>query len=252
MILVAAALSALLLALLCEPIRTQIEFRFGKLRGGQSVSDRVQQYGKDVASRLKPDFEKAGVSYPPADVAYVAFKDTKILEVYARSVTSGPWRYIRTYPILRASGTLGPKLKEGDRQVPEGIYRSESLNPNSRYHLAILVSYPNAFDLKMAAAEGRSRLGGDIMIHGSSVSIGCLAMGNTAAEDLFVLVAHARGSPTKIIISPTDFRRNPNYVPVSGPPWLESLYKDLRRELQPFTLPPDNELSATLGVITGT
>ncbi len=217
-ILVAAALSALVFAWLYEPIRTQIEFGYGKLRGGYTVSDRMQQYGEDVASRIKIDFERAGIAYPPAEVAYVAFKDTKILEVYARSVKSEPWSYIRTYPIQRASGTLGPKLKEGDRQVPEGIYQSESLNPNSRYHLSIRVSYPNAFDRKMAVAEGRSRLGGDIMIHGSSVSIGCLAMGNTAAEDLFVLAAHAPGSPARIIISPTDFRRNSDYVPVSGPP----------------------------------
>ena len=71
------------------------------------------------------------------------------------------------YPIRAASGALGPKLREGDRQVPEGVYDIESLNPNSRFHVALRVGYPNAFDRQMAGREGRTALGGDIMIRAS-------------------------------------------------------------------------------------
>src|SRR5207245_3366655 len=129
----------------------------------------------------------------------------KILEVYA----AGPehrFHPIRTYRILRASGTLGPKLKEGDCQVPEGLYGIESLNPNSLFHLALRVNYPNKFDQEKAMQERRSELGGDIMVHGGSCSIGCIAMGDEAAEDLFVLSALTGLDNIKLIFSPVDFR----------------------------------------------
>src|SRR5690606_651865 len=125
------------------------------------------QYGPRVARRLRPDFRAAGVVYPPHEVAYVAFKDSRRLEVHAKGAAGERWRFVKSYPILAASGGPGPKLAEGGRQVPEGIYRAEFLNANSRYHLSIRVSYPNAFDREMAARDGRTRLGGDIMIHGS-------------------------------------------------------------------------------------
>src|SRR5690606_33287906 len=101
----------------------------------------------------------------------------------------GAWVAVHQYPVLAASGQAGPKLREGDRQVPEGFYAIESLHPNSRFHLALRVNYPNQSDRQRAAEDGRTNLGGDIMIHGSNASVGCLAMGDPAAEDLFVLVA---------------------------------------------------------------
>ena len=211
-----------------------MEYAYVKLRGGYTVDERLQQYGEAVADRLKDHFINADVSYPPNEVAYVAFKDTGQLEVYARSSNIEHWRFIKTYPILKASGGLGPKLREGDRQVPEGIYRSEFLNPNSRYHLSIRVNYPNEFDREMARLDDRNQLGGDIMIHGSSVSIGCLAMGNLAAEDLFVLAASTEASTATIVISPTDFRINPGLEASDSPVWLSKLYADLRVELGQF------------------
>src|SRR5690606_4961 len=101
----------------------------------------------------------------------------------------GVLRFVRALPVLAASGRVGPKLQYGDYQVPEGFYRIEALNPNSRFHLALRVNYPNAFDRAEAAREGRTHLGGDIMIHGSNASVGCLAMGDVVSEDLFVLAA---------------------------------------------------------------
>lgn len=221
-------------AFIYEPSRTKIDYFYGKLRGGYTVEERLDQYGHRVTKRLKPFFEKAGVKYPPAEVAYLAFKDASQLEVYSRENQNQSWIFIRSYPIVKMSGKLGPKLKEGDRQVPEGIYQSELLNPNSRYHLSIRVSYPNSFDRDMARLEDRHNLGGDIMIHGSSVSIGCLAMGNAAAEDLFILSAMTLPLKTKIIISPTDFRLHANYLVTQGSPWVNTLYDQLRLELAQF------------------
>jgi hypothetical protein len=154
----------------------------------KTVDERLVQFGETARGRWKPYFDRAKTAYPPAGVKLVALKTEKVLQVYAVE-KSGRGRWIRSYPILAASGIPGPKLQEGDGQVPEGIYPIESLNPNSRFHVALRVGYPNMFDSFQAARDGRTRLGGDIMIHGSSVSVGCLAMGNEAAEDLFVLAA---------------------------------------------------------------
>ncbi|MEM7394767.1 MAG: hypothetical protein AAF492_20740, partial [Verrucomicrobiota bacterium] len=125
-----------------------------------TVEDRVEQVGEAAAARWRPYVEKAGVDWPPKRVALLGFKFEQLLEVYADG------HYLRAYPVLAASGAPGPKLKEGDQQVPEGIYAIDFLNPNSRYHLSMRVNSPNAFDRKMAEAEGRTGLGGDIMIHG--------------------------------------------------------------------------------------
>ena len=220
-----------------ESARNRFDFWWGGVRGGYSVDERVQQVGPRVEARLRPAFDAAGVAYPPREVAYLAFKDSGLLQVYARDTDASPWRFIATYPVHAQSGVLGPKLREGDAQVPEGIYSIALLNPNSRYHLSLRVSYPNDFDLQMAAADGRTQLGGGIMIHGDHRSIGCLAMGNDAAEDLFVLAALAAIQPPTVIISPTDFRiGEPANLPAS-PPWTVVLYEALRRALEAFPPP---------------
>ncbi|AKJ27384.1 L,D-transpeptidase family protein [Caldimonas brevitalea] len=229
------AVLLLALALALEPVRGLLAYSWGKVRGGYTLQERLAQYGPDVAGRLRPAFERAGVPYPPHEVAYLSFKDTRRLEVYARASKAQPWRYIKHYPVRAASGELGPKLIEGDRQVPEGQYRAVYLNPNSRFHLSIRLDYPNTFDRRMAATDGRARLGGDIMIHGGAASIGCLAMGDPAAEDLFVLAALVSKERVQVLISPTDFRMVSNRVaPVDRPAWVGSLYEGLRAALAAF------------------
>ncbi|MBI3897161.1 MAG: L,D-transpeptidase family protein [Gammaproteobacteria bacterium] len=207
-------------------------------RGGYTVSERLTQYGPIVESRLRRAFESAGLSYPPHELAYIAFKDSRRFEVYGRMSPVQRWRFVKAYPIRAASGKLGPKLAEGDNQVPEGSYRAAYLNPNSQFHLSIRVNYPNEYDRHVAKADGRTRLGGDIMIHGNAVSIGCLAVGDQAAEDLFVLAALASPERVRVIISPTDFRLASASVPVAGPPWIGDLYVAIRAELQQFQRKP--------------
>lgn len=206
----------------------------GRVRGGYTVAERLEAYGPDVAERLAPAFRHVGLDYPPQDLAYLAFKDTRVLEVYARRTASSIWQFVMAYPVLAASGELGPKLAEGDKQVPEGLYRVELLNPNSKFHLSLRLNYPNEFDRAMAVQDGRTRLGGDIMIHGKDVSVGCLAIGDQAAEDLFVLAALASIDRVRVMISPTDFRRNPPPGPVAEPRWVSRLYADIRAELAQY------------------
>ena len=199
-----------------------------------TIEQRVAQYGARVDTRLRPAFERAGVSYPPAEVTWVAFKDARKIEIYARPLEDSSWQYIKAYPVLGASGRPGPKLAEGDRQVPEGVYQVERLNPGSRFHLSLRLNYPNAFDRRMGAADGRTDLGTDIMIHGSSASIGCLAMGDDAAEDLFILAARAGRDNVRVIIAPTDFRVEPARLIMHEPRWVAMLYANLSEELKQF------------------
>lgn len=216
-----------------------------RVRGGYTVAERLEAYGPEVAERLGPVFRRAGLDYPPQELAFVAFKDTRLLEVYALRPDSRAWQFVTEYPVLAASGEAGPKLAEGDKQVPEGLYRVELLNPNSKFHLSLRLNYPNAFDRAMAAEEGRTRLGGDIMIHGKAASVGCLAIGDRAAEDLFVLSALASLDRVRVLISPTDFRSNPQPGLIEEPRWVRQLYADIRVELGQYRRAP--ALGATVG-----
>ena len=203
----------------------------------KTVGDRVAEFGDVVRARLEPHFRAAGVSYPPERVTLLGFKKERVLEVYAASKET-PFRFIRSYPILAASGLPGPKLREGDRQVPEGIYRVRELNPNSRFHLSLWLDYPNGHDRLRAATEQRGNLGGEIMIHGNAVSRGCLAMGDAAAEDLFVLAALIGIQNVQVILSPIDFRSS-TFVSLPGdsPAWTADLYEQIKRALKPYTRP---------------
>jgi murein L,D-transpeptidase YafK len=207
-----------------------------KRQGLQTIADSYAQYHNQVQSRLALYFEAAHLGYPPKRIVLVAIKQDKLLEVYASA--AGPFRFVRSYPILAASGVSGPKLREGDHQVPEGIYSIEKLNPNSAYHLALRVEYPNQFDIAQAERDHRANLGSDIMIHGSNRSVGCLAMGDEAAEDLFILGAEVGAPQIKLIITPIDFRKT-DQLPADTRlyPWSQELYAHIRRDLADLPLP---------------
>jgi hypothetical protein len=199
-----------------------------RVRGKATVSDRLNQFGATARERWTPYFEKAGVSYPPAKIVLVGLKEERRLEVYAANEDE-KLKFVREFPVLGASGQLGPKQREGDFQVPEGVYRIESLNPNSAFHLSLRVNYPNDFDRAQAAREGRGNLGGNIMIHGKSASVGCLAMGDEAAEDLFCLAAEKWPQEIEVLLCPRDLRSQP--APKAEPAWSKEIYADLKREL---------------------
>lgn len=204
-----------------------------KLTGGRSVADAVGSYGEASRLRLSAAFADAGVAYPPSKVALLAMKSERIMELWADD--GGGWRFVKRYPILAASGKAGPKLREGDRQVPEGIYRIVSLNPNSSYHLSMQLDYPNSFDLLHAREDGRTSPGGEIFVHGSNASIGCLAMGDQAIEELFVLVSDAGKGKVTVLLAPQDPRVGPlpRSVP-NAPIWLPELYDQIRKEFASF------------------
>jgi hypothetical protein len=212
-----------------QKIRRSVVTAIQVRKGLKTVAKRVEEFGPAVRQRLAGDFQRLGVTYPPKKITLVGLKQEKLLELWV----SDPPRLLKTYRILGASGVPGPKLIQGDRQVPEGIYQIDSLNPNSLFHLALHVNYPNAHDRAKGRLDGREDLGGDIMIHGGSGSIGCLAMGDEAAEDLFVVVAETGIDNVSVILSPMDFRKRelPADMP-DVPAWTPELYRTIQQELR--------------------
>jgi len=113
------------------------------------------------------------------------FKREALLEVWIK--VEGAYRFLKAYRICAYSGRLGPKLKEGDRQAPEGFYSVNrgSLNPSSKFHLSFNLGYPNAYD------RVHGRTGSYLMVHGNCVSIGCYAMTDDKIEEIYRLVEEA-------------------------------------------------------------
>ena len=196
-----------------------------------TVGDVLQVYGKNATEKLGYYFTKANVAYPPREVTLIAYKQEKKLELWARD--RGEFRLIRDYFIMAASGDAGPKLRQGDRQVPEGVYRVTDLNPNSHYHLSMKLNYPNEFDVYHAEMDGRTNLGSDIFIHGKDASIGCLAVGDAAIRELFVMTAQVGVQNVKVVIAPHD----PKLYPLQAnseelPLWISELYALILREIE--------------------
>lgn len=215
--------------------------------GEHTVESRLAEFGSRARARWRPHFQAAGVAYPPPYVLLAAFKRERRIDVYAGA---SPWdlSLVRRVAMTAASGGPGPKLREGDRQVPEGFYEIDLLNPNSLYHVGLHVAYPNEFDERMAALDRRRDLGGKIMIHGDAVSIGCIAVGDAAAEDLFTLAADSGLSHLSLLVAPRDFRRTGEREVLPGqPPWVQGLYADLEQRLLMLPL----ESPVRVGAATG-
>lgn len=214
------------------------------LLGHRTVDDVLYSYAPYAVDQLKPYFDKAGVAYPPREVTLIGLKEEKKLEVWARS-DKGKFRFIRDYGIKAASGKQGPKLRQGDKQVPEGVYRIVRLNPNSNFHLSMKLNYPNDFDLTHAEMEGRTQPGSDIFIHGKAVSAGCLAMGDLAIEELFVLAAHVGTENMSVIIAPHDPRNRPLNAKEPGlPSWTGELYERIAGEIMALAGPEPVKVSS--------
>jgi murein L,D-transpeptidase YafK len=133
------------------------------------------------------------------------FKEESELEVWKQD-TTGRYELLRVYPICRWSGDIGPKVKEGDRQAPEGFYPITPglMNPNSSYYLAINIGFPNAFD----KANGYS--GNFLMIHGDCSSRGCYAMTDEQIGEIYSLARESfLGGQKEFQVQAYPFRMTP-------------------------------------------
>jgi len=154
-------------------------------RGMVHQNDRAEAASERVRPGLETDLRALGLQFG-SPVFMRIFKREKELELWIEG-KEGRFALFRTYPICAYSGELGPKQRQGDNQAPEGFYRVSAgqLNPQSRFHLAFNLGYPNAYD------RARARTGDFLMVHGSCVSIGCYAMGDGGIEEIYTLAAAA-------------------------------------------------------------
>ncbi len=170
-------------ALICLVIFTVTGLR----QNAKGSEDRATRIAAKVSPRLKA--EVAGKSLKWGAPVYMRlFKESNELELWMQgSGKNGEYVLFRNYKICYWSGTLGPKLKQGDKQSPEGFYQVNAgrMNPQSRYHLSFDLGYPNAYD------RAKKRTGNYLMVHGNCVSIGCYAMGDDNIEEIYTLTSAA-------------------------------------------------------------
>ncbi len=225
----------LTLILLCMS-STAIHAMAPKLDWNKSVEHVIKRYGLPVEPKLRSLFSSKGISYPPQDIALLAFKKEHMLQLWAKD-DEHSWKMINKYPLTASSGRLGPKLRENDRQIPEGIYRLTSFNPFSTMHLSMMINYPNNFDRLQASKEGRTKLGNNIFLHGKSFSVGCLAVGDKAIDELFLLAYRVGLNHVKLVIAPNDLRQSkPATSAFAQPRWMPELYQQISQELNHFPL----------------
>jgi murein L,D-transpeptidase YafK len=148
--------------------------------------DRVAHARELVGEKLIQDLTQKGLK-SGSPIFIRAFKSEQELEVWV--LDSVQYRLFRTYPICTVPGVLGPKRKEGDLQVPEGLYWIEVFNPKSNYHLSLGINYPNASDRVLS---DRKKPGGEIYIHGACVSVGCIPLTDALIRELYLLALDAK------------------------------------------------------------
>ncbi|HTN08939.1 L,D-transpeptidase family protein [Agriterribacter sp.] len=165
------------------------------VNGQNSFVDYQKSFAKvaDVFRRkedtLRKQFEAKGLKWPAKYIYIRSFKYDSQLEVWVKNNTREPFKLFKTFKICAMAGSLGPKRMSGDYQVPEGFYYITEFKPNSAYHLSLGLNYPNASDKMLSDSLYP---GGDIFIHGSCVTEGCIPITNDQIEDLYVITSYAR------------------------------------------------------------
>lgn len=195
---------------------------------------RVAQARSSKLAGLKAAFAEKGVSYPAKELLVRSFKRERQLELWAGD-GKGPLVLVRSWPVCASSGELGPKRRQGDLQVPEGVYTLDKLNPVSSYHLSLHVDYPNRADRIVGKREHIASLGGDIMVHGECVTIGCIPIENDPIEELYLVVLDAGlRPPIHIFPARLDEAGLRALAAATDDPSVRELWSDLARVQRAF------------------
>jgi murein L,D-transpeptidase YafK len=155
----------------------------------QLKNARVKTAYDEKEAIVKKLFAEKKLPYEKFDLFIRAFKNEKALEVWVKTKNSKTFDLLTTYPFCTTSGVLGPKRKEGDLQIPEGVYQINHFNPLSDFHLSLGVSYPNASDKILSDQKSP---GGAIYVHGNCVTIGCIPITDDKIKELYLLAVEAR------------------------------------------------------------
>jgi len=156
---------------------------------------RVWEAKIGTENSIKSAFALRGLSFPPKNIYFRAFKKEGILEVWVEH-NNGQYVKFKDYTVCVSGGALGPKRRQGDYQVPEGFYYVNRFNPTSTYFLSLGIDYPNASDRILGGYEN---LGGDIYIHGACSTAGCLPLGNDKIKEVYWLAVLAKDNGQELI-----------------------------------------------------
>jgi len=140
---------------------------------------------------LKKQFGQKKLDWPAKNIYIRSFKYDGQLEIWVRNDRKEDFKLFKTYRVCALAGSLGPKRMEGDYQVPDGFYYINEFNPRSSYHLSLGLNYPNPSDRVLSDAF---KPGGDIYIHGSCVTVGCIPVNDQQIEEIYILAAHAKNA----------------------------------------------------------
>lgn len=154
------------------------------------TSDRDKQAKLETKSQINEKLTALGLSPDLVKVYLRAFKKEEILEVWVGE-DSSPYQKYDSYPFCTSSGTLGPKRKEGDKQIPEGCYVINRFNPKSKFYLSLGINYPNKADLFFANTDYP---GSDIFIHGGCSSVGCISITDNKIKEVYTLATQSKKS----------------------------------------------------------
>jgi len=168
-------------------------------RDSQKWYPRVRQAYKDSESETIKRLNAQQLEIESLKICIRVFKEEGKIELYGRNRNTEAFRLVKVYDICSSSGIPGPKRRQGDMQVPEGFYHIDRFNPHSSFYLSLGINYPNASDKVLGE---KRNLGGDIFIHGSCVTIGCLPITDPEIKELYIFCVEARnGGQEKIPVT---------------------------------------------------
>lgn len=151
----------------------------------QKAGDRLSISKAEKMEYINGLFHSKNINQDSASLYLRAFKEEKILELWASSGRdSASFIYLDSYSFCTSSGSLGPKRKEGDYQIPEGLYHIDRFNPQSRFFLSLGLNYPNKSDKILS---DKKRPGSNIFIHGACVSVGCISITDDRIKELYLI-----------------------------------------------------------------
>lgn len=157
----------------------------------QKTFSRVAYAMKMKEDTLRKQFAAADINWPPKQIYIRSFKYDSQLEVWVRNEDNEKFKLFKTYKVCAMAGTLGPKRFQDDYQVPEGFYYINQFKPNSNYHLALGINYPNESDRILSDSLSP---GGGIYIHGNCITTGCIPILDNQIEEVYLLAAMAKSA----------------------------------------------------------
>ncbi|MBV8251689.1 MAG: L,D-transpeptidase family protein [Chitinophaga sp.] len=157
----------------------------------QKMYPKVGEAYREKEELLKKEFEKKGLTYPAKYIFIRSFKLDSEMEIWVKNNPQDTFRLFKSYRVCTLSGRMGPKRREGDRQVPEGFYYINDFNPNSNYHLSLGINYPNFSDRILSDPK---KPGSEIYIHGNCITVGCIPLTDEFIDEVYILAVNAKNA----------------------------------------------------------